>query len=118
MILILMLAFLFSRLSSRPSKSRMEHYHTPQEPILPFTCAGASLPTGKDLRPPTSSNYNGTNPLFDVDFIERSRLFPGTGTEVRRVMKKAMRDDSTDFKILILVSTPSRPSRARYSDRS
>ncbi|KAL8290379.1 hypothetical protein RQP46_002637 [Phenoliferia psychrophenolica] len=64
-------------------------------PFLPFSCKA----TCPDYDPsssqnPTCSKYKGSlapNATYDPFLLDRTLLFPGTGTEVRRVLKRAIK---------------------------
>ncbi|KAK4698466.1 hypothetical protein P7C70_g7810, partial [Phenoliferia sp. Uapishka_3] len=66
-------------------------------PFLPFTCSSCS-----DYSPspyhvsPTCAKYSGPhapNASFDPLLLDRTILFPGTGSEVRRVLRRAIKSN-------------------------
>ncbi|KAM0753326.1 hypothetical protein T439DRAFT_323958 [Meredithblackwellia eburnea MCA 4105] len=73
------------------------------QPFLPFSCdapcaATTSLSSNRQARqppppPPTCSKYSPTGPnnTYDPLLLERSVMFRGTGTEVRRVLHRAVK---------------------------
>lgn len=71
-------------LHSPPSPAYL-HSHQPPS-FLPYSCAST--------RPlPTYAKYalNGTSPTFDPAILDRSVLFPGTGSEVQRILARAVK---------------------------
>lgn len=74
-------------------------------PFLPFSCAACS-PSSSLLSgaPPTCAKYRSGDSSaarpsrLHPDILDHSVLFPGTGAEVRRVLKRAMRSSLYDSK--------------------
>ncbi|GAA5961170.1 hypothetical protein JCM21900_005887 [Sporobolomyces salmonicolor] len=73
-------------------------------PFLPFTCEPCSTVSPFHASPPTCAKYRQSGPFpasetnpssrqspFQPGILDNSVLFPGTGEEVRRVLKRAMK---------------------------
>lgn len=69
-------------------------------PFLPFTCDACHLLPSSHPAPPTCAKYHARldqsaaqNPSspFDSHMLERSILYPGSGHEIRRVLKRAIK---------------------------
>lgn len=63
-------------------------------PFLPFTCEPCSTLSSSHPAPPTCAKYRHAQSAppsspFHPSILDRSVLFPGTGDEVRRVLKRA-----------------------------
>ncbi|BGP40191.1 hypothetical protein JCM10449v2_004149 [Rhodotorula kratochvilovae] len=76
------------------------------QPFLPFTCEPCAAVSPFHPAPPTCAKYRGASPsssssspaagaarasALHPDILDHSVLFAGTGSEVRRVLKRAMR---------------------------
>ncbi|GAA5875651.1 hypothetical protein JCM1840_003164 [Sporobolomyces johnsonii] len=80
-------------------------------PFLPFTCEPCSTVSPFHASPPTCAKYRQlppspapeSNPItrqssFHSGILDNSVLFPGTGEEVRRVLKRAMKSSLLGIK--------------------
>lgn len=65
------------------------------QPFLPFTCEACSTLSPSHPAPPTCAKYSrpACSPAspFNPMILDRAALFPGSGSEVRRVLKRAMK---------------------------
>lgn len=64
-------------------------------PFLPFSCEPCSTLSPSHPAPPTCAKYSrpADSPAspFNPTILDRAALFPGSGSEVRRVLKRAMK---------------------------
>lgn len=84
--------------SLHPSLRHSPSIDTLARPFLPFTCEPCATLTPSHPAPPTCAKYSrpNDNPTssaspFNPAILDRAKLFPGSGAEVRRVLKRAMK---------------------------